>query len=323
MNISVVIPLFNKEKHIQRAITSVLGQTHQDFELVIVDDGSTDGSYEAANAIKDPRMRFIRQENKGVSVARNRGVAEAKYDWVAFLDADDEWLPEFLEKISELISQFPGCGMYGSSHYRVTSGNILTVSARLSEMPIGWKGVFEDYCSQIGDVLPYHSSAVLLSKSSLTIAGGFPENLRIWEDTDTWMRVALNYGAAFINIPLAIYHVESEDRTKVEPADFQKILEKWQQMLNSNKIPQKYSASFKENFLARYQFMFAKYYLKKYNLQMAKRLLKQIPVSSRYFNQSKKIMRCLNIPAIILIPLIYINQILLKVTKKIDYFLGF
>jgi len=80
MYFSIIIPLYNKEKHIQRAIKSVLAQTYQGFELIIVDDGSTDGSFEAASAIQDTRIRIIRQQNRGVSAARNRGVSEAKYD---------------------------------------------------------------------------------------------------------------------------------------------------------------------------------------------------------------------------------------------------
>ena len=89
--ISVVIPLYNKEKYIKRAIESVLNQTFQKFEIIVVNDGSTDKSAEIVQNIKDPRIRLINQKNAGVSAARNRGIQEAKYEYIAFLDADDFW----------------------------------------------------------------------------------------------------------------------------------------------------------------------------------------------------------------------------------------
>ena len=106
INVSVVVPLYNKEKHIQRAIKSVLAQTYQAFELIIVDDGSTDDSFEAVSDITDPRIRIVRQENRGVSVTRNRGISESKSDWIAFLDADDEWLPGKLELQISLLDNY-------------------------------------------------------------------------------------------------------------------------------------------------------------------------------------------------------------------------
>ena len=99
---SVVIPLYNKERHIQRAIRSVLNQTHQAFELIIIDDGSTDNSFEMAASIQDPRIHIFRKQNRGLPATRNRGVRESANEWIAFLDADDEWLPGFLETVNEL-----------------------------------------------------------------------------------------------------------------------------------------------------------------------------------------------------------------------------
>ncbi len=109
---SVIIPLYNKATTVERAIRSVLKQTVQDFEIIVVNDGSTDRGPIVVSAINDPRIRLIHQSNAGVSAARNRGIAESKYDLIAFLDADDEWLPEFLETIHQLVRLHPNCVVY-------------------------------------------------------------------------------------------------------------------------------------------------------------------------------------------------------------------
>ena len=96
--VSVVIPTYNRAHILGRAIDSVLQQTHRDLELIIVDDGSSDGTAALVRGIEDPRVRYVHQQNRGVSAARNRGIAEARAEWLAFLDSDDEWLPQKLER---------------------------------------------------------------------------------------------------------------------------------------------------------------------------------------------------------------------------------
>ena len=103
--ISVVIPLYNKEKQIARTLQTVLNQTYQNFEIVIVNDGSTDGSVDEVLRISDSRIRLVSQENGGVSAARNRGIDEAKGEYIAFLDADDLYCPELIENIALYASQ--------------------------------------------------------------------------------------------------------------------------------------------------------------------------------------------------------------------------
>jgi len=105
--VSVVIPLYNKEKNIFATINSVLEQTYSGFEIVVINDGSTDNSCEVVNRINDPRIRLITQNNLGVSKTRNRGVSEAKYEYVALLDGDDQWAPTFLEEMIALIEICP------------------------------------------------------------------------------------------------------------------------------------------------------------------------------------------------------------------------
>jgi glycosyltransferase involved in cell wall biosynthesis len=112
---SIVIPLYNKEKYIKRAITSVLDQTIQDFEIIVVNDGSTDNSTNIVKSITDNRIKLINQENQGVSVARNTGIENTKNEYIAFLDADDKWEPYFLEEIRKLIEINKSAGLFATN----------------------------------------------------------------------------------------------------------------------------------------------------------------------------------------------------------------
>ena len=114
--ISVVIPLYNKAPYIARALNSVLAQERLPEEIIVVDDGSTDGGGDLVKQFKDPLIRLIRQENQGVSAARNRGISLAKGELIAFLDADDTWQPGFLKVISEMRELYPQAGIYGTAY---------------------------------------------------------------------------------------------------------------------------------------------------------------------------------------------------------------
>ena len=115
--ISIVIPLWNKAPYVGRCLDSVAAQTYRDFEAVVVDDGSTDDGPERVAAYADGRIRLVRQPNGGVAVARNRGVSEARGEWVAFLDADDEWAPDHLATLVDLMARYPHCGMVSASYW--------------------------------------------------------------------------------------------------------------------------------------------------------------------------------------------------------------
>jgi len=209
--ISVVIPLYNKESHIARAISSVLNQTFGNFELIVVDDGSTDGGAEVVEAIHDPRIRLIRQTNAGVSAARNRGIAEASADLIAFLDADDEWLPGFLETIMRLQTRFPDCGAYGAARDVVEKGGRgwTPVCRGIPAPP--WEGVIPNYF-RFADEYPVHSSGVAIPRRVFDTVGLFLEEVRFFEDTEMWARIALRYPIAFSSQPLAVYHKDAENR---------------------------------------------------------------------------------------------------------------
>ena len=113
---SVVIPLYNKRRYVRDTLQSVLAQSYPRFEIIVVDDGSTDESVEIVKSINDNRIRVIEQRNSGVSVARNRGVWEAKERYVAFLDADDWWHPDYLQRMVRLIEECPKAGLYAARY---------------------------------------------------------------------------------------------------------------------------------------------------------------------------------------------------------------
>ena len=205
--ISVVIPLYNKEKQIAKTLQSVLRQTFQDFEIVVVNDGSTDNSVAEVHKVKDPRIRLVHQENAGVSAARNRGIQEARFDLIAFLDADDNWKPNYLECQYGLSKKYPQCSVYACNYeFRKTSGIITPTIIR--KLPFrDSDGILSNYfeiasCSHP----PIWTSAVMVRKEAIQTIGGFPLGIKSGEDLLTWARLASKYKIAYSKIPAAIYN---------------------------------------------------------------------------------------------------------------------
>jgi glycosyltransferase involved in cell wall biosynthesis len=205
--VSVVIPLFNKEKDVLRAVNSVLSQTIYDFEIVVVNDGSTDKGPDLVRVIKDPRIKVIDQENLGVSAARNRGITETRGELIAFLDADDEWKPDFLETILRLKGKFPECEVFGTNyrfHYQ-SGGFRSTIINGLPTMP--WEGILENYFEvAVSSDPPLWSSAVAVTRKAITSIGGFPQGVSRGEDLLTWARLAVGYKIAYSMNICSIFH---------------------------------------------------------------------------------------------------------------------
>jgi glycosyltransferase involved in cell wall biosynthesis len=211
--VSVVIPLYNKGPHIARALNSVLAQTFQDFEVIVVDDGSTDDGAGIVRGFDDPRIRLIQQANQGVSAARNRGVEGAEAELVAFLDADDEWLPKHLETINRLRAKHPEAGAYATaSKMRKSDGSeIWPAYKRIPKRP--WEGLLPSYflSSALGKY-PVNSSVIAIPKEIYTDVGGCPAGIRWGEDADLWGKIALKYPIAFSWELGAIYHLNAANR---------------------------------------------------------------------------------------------------------------
>ncbi len=203
---SVVIPLYNKEATVARAIQSVLNQTLQDFEIVVVNDGSTDKGPDIVSAIKDSRIRLIHQENQGVSAARNKGIVEAKYDLIAFLDADDEWLSEFLETIRRMIMKYPDCALYATRYFlKAPSGN--QSPALVRGLADAFEGVLNNYFQiAVSGAPPVWSSATCARKNALLAVGSFPVGVKSGEDLLTWARIAAHFQVAYSMKCLAIFY---------------------------------------------------------------------------------------------------------------------
>ncbi len=221
---SIIIPLYNKGAHIEKAIRSVLNQSYHEFELIIVNDGSTDNSMEVVTHYlhaqeKDgnnslvQHVRIIHQANAGVSAARNAGVEAAKYDFIAFLDADDWWHKHYLNKMKELIEEYPDAALYSSSYYQVKRG-------KKYPAPIGVESAFKsgyiDYCKVYAQTLcmPVWTSATIIRKKVFEEFRGFSPSLKMGEDFDLWIRVALNYKVTLLNEPLAYYNHDQDKDTR-------------------------------------------------------------------------------------------------------------
>lgn len=210
MRFSVIIPLFNKEQYLKRSLGSVIDQSFKDFELIVIDDGSTDGSYDLAKDILESSRidyHLIRQENMGVSTARNNGVTVSTGDYICFLDADDWWDPAFLEKIDQLIKEYPQAGIYGTNYYYVKNGRqrVCVTTAQTG---------YINYCKVYAERLqmPLTSISVAIPQQVFIDMGGFKPNLKLGEDFDLWVRIALTQKVAFLDEPLAYYYQDSDPK---------------------------------------------------------------------------------------------------------------
>ncbi|TAJ43576.1 glycosyltransferase family 2 protein [Methanofollis fontis] len=263
-SVSVVIPLYNKGLHIERTIHSVLSQTYQDFEVLVIDDGSEDEGPEIVQHFNDPRIRLIRQENRGVSAARNRGIVESNTDFIAFLDADDEWLPEFLETIMKLRDRYPDAGIYVTDRVNFEPDGGIS-RCRYQGIPQApWEGLIPSYFLTAGlSDQPVCSSVAGIPKRVLMESGGFPAGIRIGEDLITWFNIALKYPVAFNSITGAIYHKEAENRT-AEQATSENwrtvILQRSMDALSNGDVPEDKLDDVRE-FIAAYQIQIARQHL--------------------------------------------------------------
>ena len=229
MKFSVIIPLYNKAPYIRKALESVLAQTYTDYELIVVDDGSTDESasivetmlcevmrlqgYKATRQedgkaedalpnrlIAQLPYRLLKQQNAGVSAARNNGVAQASGEYIAFLDADDWWEPTYLERMAQLIEDYPEAGLYACNYVYYKPGKTHVAL----NIPTGYINYPKSYYES--GAMPVWTGATMMPREVFEEMGGFPVGIKLGEDFLLWARIAMQYKVAFLNEPLAWYN---------------------------------------------------------------------------------------------------------------------
>jgi len=221
---SVIIPLYNKAKYIKNAIRSILQQSYDNYEIIVIDDGSTDRGPDIVNKINNYRIRLSKQDNQGVSAARNTGIENARYEIIAFLDADDEWMPGHLEVLTRLAIKYPEAAAYATAYQIKEKHGQTRVLNFKAIPPLPWEGIIPDYFKSVssGPELIW-TSAVAVRKGIFKNIGNFNIGLKNGEDADMWLRIALEYPIVFSSEVTAVYNLEDENsaanRTK-EEADF-------------------------------------------------------------------------------------------------------
>ena len=208
--VSVIIPTYNRAHLVGRAIQSVLNQTYQDFEIIVVDDGSIDNTEEIVNSFDDKRIRYIKhKKNKGAAATRNTGIKNARGEYIAFQDSDDEWLSEKLDeqiKIFKNESNNPGA-VYCGVTYIDKKGN----SINKKWYPKKKGNIYEDllYKNCVGGC-----SNVIVKKECFNQVGLFDENFLLCQDIDMWIRIARCYRFSFAKSCLVKYRIHADNRSK-------------------------------------------------------------------------------------------------------------
>ena len=239
---SIVIPLYNKANFVSQTIYSVLNQTYQNFEIIIVNDSSTDNSLDVVKQIKDSRIKIYTKKNGGVSAARNYGIRKANYDYIVFLDADDLWEKDFLFSINELIETHSTAGMFCTGFYKIKKNIKKYVSIYPND---GKVRIITNYCKEVMShgITPCWTSAICIKKNVFLDVGFFPEGISSAEDLDMWLRVGLKYPIAYLSSPKAIYQSETENNYDSKPIPFEKTFpyDRWYSYDNNNIWLKKYA----------------------------------------------------------------------------------
>lgn len=209
---SVVMPYYKNSHVVGRSIESVINQTYGSFELIIVDDGSEDNIQEIVESYNDSRIKLVRQKNGGVAKARNSAIRLASYDWICFLDSDDEWLPYHLEHLVYLIKKYKESFYFITAHRRLGK-KIFESSDLLVSFPSN--GICDnllDYIFKYGEII--HTNSICIKKELFLQLGYFEESVSIGEDTDLWYRFAMYHAPVLSKKITTLYHRDASFLTK-------------------------------------------------------------------------------------------------------------
>jgi len=277
--LSVVIPLYNKEDSIEQTLKSVISQSVTQFEIIVVDDGSTDRSLEIVRSFSDERIKIISKENGGVSSARNIGIQEAQFTYIAFLDADDFWESNYLEEQSKLINTYPEAAMWGVGWGYLESDKKKEIDHLTNE---GFCGIIENYWTLKKNSNLFWTSAVVLNKKVCDKVGYFDERIRYGEDLDMWYRIMLNYPVVFCNKTLAYYRIDAENRAMTKKIPLSSLLPFY---LGKYEVYKKRNADFKRYFDRFCLAVLFPYYLENKHDPEVQRILKSIDLSDQPLTQ--------------------------------------
>ena len=214
LKFSVIIPLYNKADTIARTLVSVGNQSFRDFEVIIVDDGSTDNGVDiAVNFSSKFNLRIHRQSNAGVSAARNTGAKMANGQYLAFLDADDEWKPGYLHEINEMIRIFPESEVFGTNYLGVRGSYVQSVRVFSKKIRM------VDFIKEWGRYCPIHTSSTVISAKAFSGVGGFVIGHKYYEDAELLFKLALRGLFCVSPRVMSIYHADANVRAtgKVVP----------------------------------------------------------------------------------------------------------
>ncbi len=213
--VSVIVPVYNKERYVARAVASVRAQTFSDYALLLIDDGSTDGSRAVCAGLLGPDDRLLCQPNRGPGAARNAGFRAARGTFVATLDADDTWHPEHLERMVGCARRFPEvgavfCGLASlpSGRRTIPAEAVLPGGAAEGVVPSWFRAKLHGY---------FQPSAFLADRARLLAIGLPLDDLRCWEDAELFGRLALHYPLGFVREVLAWYHEGADGRLLSRP----------------------------------------------------------------------------------------------------------
>lgn len=206
--ISVVIPTYNRGSFVEHAVDSVLAQTYKDYEIIVVDDGSTDDTREKIQSYGD-RVRYLYQENRGPSAARNRGIMSASGKYIAFCDSDDRFLPKKLEQQVNFINRHPKCRFLYSWYYNVNKQGVVTKLRK----PKACHSQEELQYFLYNRKFTIRTSTVVVVRKAFKKVGMFNENYDYSQDWDMWLRLASEYRGYCIEKPLAEYWLHDDNRS--------------------------------------------------------------------------------------------------------------
>ena len=268
---SVIITVFNKEKQIKNTIKSVLEQTYTNFEIIIINDGSTDASENEILKLTDAKISYFKTANKGAAAARNFAIEMAKSEWLCFLDGDDLWKISHLEELKRLLDDFPNCGIY-ASRYQLEFKTNTFLEPKFLGLENDYRGIVSNYFEASMNHPIATSSSILIPKKVFNEIGPFKTYISSGQDTDMWLRIALHYPIAITNKVTATYlhYIENSlsktdigKKTILQFEDFEKDEKK-------NHFLKKYLDKYRKEYALHYKMANNKINSRKLYLQISK-----------------------------------------------------